>query len=348
MLSVFTLADSEEWDKIVLSMPKYDVYYLSSYVRAFQKHGDGDPLLFYFDNGRTRAINVVMKRDIANCPPFKDKIVQNQWFDLTTPYGYGGFLIDGDDYDGLDEVYTEYCKKANIISEFVRFHPMLGNGHNVKEVYQVQELGSTVYIDLTCSEKIWESFTSKNRNVVRRAKKLGVEIYWGRSISLFREFEQLYNRTMDSHEADPYYYFSKDFYDSILYDLRNNAMIFYATYEGKIISMAIIMFCNTQMHYHLSASDYNFRNVGATNLLLYETALWGNANGYRTFHLGGGLGSSEDSLFKFKKSFNRYSERKFSIGKKCFNAEIYEKLVEIRKSENDFNDKSTFFPLYRS
>lgn len=47
MLSVFTLADSEEWDKIVLSMPKYDVYYLSSYVRAFQKHGDGDPLLFY-------------------------------------------------------------------------------------------------------------------------------------------------------------------------------------------------------------------------------------------------------------------------------------------------------------
>ena len=69
------------------------------------------------------------------------------------------FWVDGDDYDGLDEVYTEYCKKANIISEFtVRFHPMLGNGHNVKEVYQVQELDSTVYIDLTCSEKIWEKF----------------------------------------------------------------------------------------------------------------------------------------------------------------------------------------------
>lgn len=348
MLSVFTLADSEEWDKIVLSMPKYDVYYLSSYVRAFQKHGDGDPLLFYFDNGRTKAINVVMRRDIAECTMFKNKLTRNQWFDLSTPYGYGGFLVNGSDYDELDEVYTKYCKETNIVSEFVRFHPMFDNGSDVKEVYRVKELGSTVYIDLTCPERIWENCTSKNRNVVRRAKKLGVEIYWGRSISLFREFEQLYNRTMDSHEADPYYYFSKDFYDSILYDLRNNAMIFYATYEGKIISMAIIMFCNTQMHYHLSASDYNFRNVGATNLLLYETALWGNANGYRTFHLGGGLGSSEDSLFKFKKSFNRYSERKFSIGKKCFNAEIYEKLVEIRKSENDFNDKSTFFPLYRS
>ena len=112
--------------------------------------------------------------------------------------------------------------------------------------------------------------------------------------------------------------------------------------------MAIIMFCNTQMHYHLSASDYNFRNVGATNLLLYETALWGNANGYRTFHLGGGLGSSEDSLYKFKKSFNRYSERRFFIGKKWFNTKVYEKLVEIRKNEKDFDEKSTFFPLYRS
>jgi len=39
--------------------------------------------------------------------------------------------------------------------------------------------------------------------------------------------------------------------------------------------------------------------------LLYEAACWGIENGYKTFHLGGGLGSREDSLYQFKKDLTR-------------------------------------------
>ena len=47
--------------------------------------------MIYFDNGTTRAINVVMKRDIAQCEHFDGIVRPNTWYDLSTPYGYGGF-----------------------------------------------------------------------------------------------------------------------------------------------------------------------------------------------------------------------------------------------------------------
>ena len=344
----FSLANSEEWDKIVVSFPDHDVYYLSSYVRAFRLHGDGEPHLVYFDNGKTRAMNVVMKRDIAECDHFAGKIPTRTWYDLSTPYGYGGFIIEGDDCDELNTEYTRYCFDNNIVSEFVRFHPLLGNANRLSELYDVSELGETVHIDLHNADSIWDNFTGKNRNVIRKAKKLGVEIYWGRSPKLFSQFKEMYNQTMDGQGANSYYYFEDAFYDSILNDLRNNAMIFYATHEERIIAMAIILFCNGQMHYHLSGSDWDYRNYAATNLLLYEVALWGNANGFKTLHLGGGLGSKGDSLYRFKKAFNRTFSNTFAIGKKCFNKEVYDTLVGIREEEMGFDSGTSFFPLYRA
>ncbi len=73
-LTVYTLDQTEKWDTVVRSFKKYDVYWLSGYVKAFQIHGDGEPLLFYFDDGNTRGINVVMKRDVEKDERFKSKI----------------------------------------------------------------------------------------------------------------------------------------------------------------------------------------------------------------------------------------------------------------------------------
>ena len=100
------------------------------------------------------------------------------------------------------------------------------------------------------------------------------------------------------------------------------------------------------MHYHLSTSDRRYQRL-ATNLLLYEAACWGCENGYESFHLGGGLGSKEDSLYKFKKAFNKNSETYFSIGKKIFDQGKYDELVNMRKRFNHNCANTNFFPQYR-
>ena len=351
MITTIKINQESEWDSIVKSFSNYDVYYLSGYTKAFQLYGDGEPTLIYYHDEEIRALNVVMVRDIAEDKMFKNKIEPQSFFDITTPYGYGGFIIEGTPNNSnikkLNEEYFDYCCSKNIISEFVRFHPVLENSKMNSEIYEVLDLGRTITMNLIFREQVWNDLSNKNRNVIRKAIKSGVKVYWGRSPELIDEFILLYNSTMNKNEAADYYYFNKEFYKSVLIDLKYNSLFFYAVYDQKVISISIIIFGNDYMHYHLSASDREYKNLAATNLLLYEAACWGCENGYKMFHLGGGLGSKEDSLFKFKESFNKNSKTYFSIGKKIFNQDKYDELIEIRNSEIGFEINSTYFPKYR-
>ena len=101
MIRVYTLEQAEQWDAVVRSFREHDTYWLSGYVRAFMIHGDGDPELIACENGETRGINVVMKRDIAKDPDFAGKIPEGKYFDFSTPYGYGGWLIEGKETEKL-------------------------------------------------------------------------------------------------------------------------------------------------------------------------------------------------------------------------------------------------------
>ena len=141
MMDVYTLEQSEHWDAVVRSFKDYDVYWLSGYVKAFQIHGDGEPLLFHYEENETRGINVVMKRDVAKDERFKGLIDEGQYFDFATPYGYGGWIIEGENVEGLFESYNVWLERNGIISEFVRFHPMLKNHEKCKDFYEVIQLG---------------------------------------------------------------------------------------------------------------------------------------------------------------------------------------------------------------
>ena len=341
------------WDSIVCSFNEYDVYYLNGYVKSFQLHGDGKPVLLYYESESLRGISAMMMRDISNDKEFNSVLESGRYYDLITPYGYGGFIFEGNFTDSEESIfkqeYFNFLKDNHIVSAFFRFHPKLENANYMRNIVNVIDLGETIDMDLSSSEVIWTNIISKNRNVIRKAQKFGVEIKHGKGISYLNQFIDIYNATMDKDNANPYYYFNKEFYQSIDDDLNENYEVFYAEYEGNIISMSIIIFANNKMHYHLSGSIQEYRNLASSNLLLYKAAEWGATQGFKTFHMGGGLGSGEDNLFKFKQAFNRNSDNQFSIGKQISNTEIYNKLVSIRK-ENDesFDESSSFFPLYRS
>lgn len=342
-LSVFTIDQSEQWDIIVRSFKNYDVYWLSGYVKAFKIHGDGEPLLFYYDDGTNRGINVVMKRDVAKDERFVGLIEDEKYYDFATPYGYGGWIIEGNDTSVLFQSYENWLSNYGIISEFVRFHPMVKNHEKCDSYYDVVQLGEVVHMDLDSPENIWNNIISKNRNVIRKAIKNDVKIYNGRFPEIFKTFRTVYNSTMDKDNAEEYYYFSDEFYNSVLDDLPHNAQVFWAEKDGTVIAASIMLATNKRMNYHLSGSLREYCSLAPTNLLLYQAALWGNSNGYKTLYLGGGVGSGEDNLFKFKRAFNKGELNHFYIGKKILNESKYNYLVDLRG-----NIDSTFFPKYRA
>lgn len=344
-LYTYTIEQAEEWDKVVRSFVPHDVYYLPGYAKAFQLHGDGEPMLFFYEGEDIKGINVVMKRDIANIEFFADKIERDTYFDFITPYGYGGWIIEGSgDVSDLADKYTKWCTDHNIVSEFVRYHPLLNNASCLKEFYEVVDLGKTISIDLSSPDVIWANLTSKNRNMVRKAEKSGVKIFHGQFPQIYETFKHIYNLTMDSDNASEYYYFKDDFYNSIINDLSEEAQIFWAEVDDKIIATSIMISTNGHMNYHLSGSLREYQHLAPTNLLLYKAALWGCRNGYKTLHLGGGVGSREDSLYKFKSAFNRKDTQQFAIGKKIYINNVYENLSGMKNSTSE----TGFFPKYRA
>lgn len=348
-LTVYTVEQAEQWDAVVRSFKEHDIYWLSGYVKAFQIHGDGEPLLFHYEDDLTRGITVVMKRDVGRDERFKGKVPEGRYYDFATPYGYGGWIIEGNDTRGLFQAYAQWIENNGIISEFVRFHPMVKNHEECKCFYEVIQLGEVVHVDLSNTETIWNNIISKNRNMIRKAIKNEVRIYNGRFPEIYEKFRVIYNGTMDRDGAEEYYYFGKPFYKSLLDDLPDNAQVFWAEKDGTVIAASIILAANGRMNYHLSGSLREYSSLAPTNYLLYRVALWGNANGYKTLYLGGGVGSGEDSLFKFKRAFYKGELNRFYIGKKVFDIEKYDALCRLIniESHGDNVKESKFFPEYR-
>lgn len=343
MLTVYSLEQADQWDSVVRSFKEYDTYWLSGYVKAFQLHGDGEPILFFYQDGTTRGINVVMKRDLADDRRFGNMIQREQYFDFATPYGYGGWIIEGDNPESLFQAYLSWMKQHCIVSEFIRFHPLLQNHLQCADFYNIVRLGEVVHMDLSSPETVWNNLTSKNRNMIRKALKNDIRVYNGRFPYIFEQFRLIYNGTMDKDNAAEYYYFEPEFYSSVLEDLPENAQVFWAEKDERIIAASIVLAANHRMNYHLSGSVKEYSSLAPGNFILYKAAMWGNANGYKTFYLGGGVGSGEDNLFKFKRAFYKGELNHFYIGKRVIDQKAYDELVRMREPLD-----SSFFPLYRA
>lgn len=340
-LNCYTLNDDNKWDEIVKSFKDYDIYYLSGYLKCLKINGDGEPLLFYYEDNNCRGINVVLKRDVSLDSRFNN-LEKDKYYDFTTPYGYGGWIIEGNNYSVLFKEYDNWCKENNIICEFVRFHPLINNYEYSKNDYEIIALGQVIAMDTSDKDVLWSNMSSRNRNKIKKAINNGVVVNTG-TLDKLDNFIEIYEETMHRDNAEDYYFFNAEYYDCMFNELKDNIIIFSADLDNKTLSTCIVFYCNGKASYHLSGSTRTSGNIYETNLLLYKVGEWCNEHGYKSFLLGGGVGSHEDALYQFKKGFDDKHSYQFHIGKKIYLKDRYDELVSKRSNIENEN----FFPKYR-
>ncbi|WP_127347779.1 lipid II:glycine glycyltransferase FemX [Pseudidiomarina mangrovi] len=344
MLSIewISLNDSERWQAVVESFEQSDIYYHHGYAESFALVSEGEPFLVYYTGNSFRACNVVQLRSILG----------TALFDLTSPYGYGGWIVQGNSSpEGILQFLEDYqrsCQEREIVSEVIRTHPNSCDIALLNPWYQQQDVGPIVNIDLS-QEDLWANVPSKSKNVIRKAEKLGVEIIWGGSEVLSpKDFKQIYDETMGRAQAGDFYFFPLSFHDMFDERLKGAFSYFKAELDGELLCAALITHNNSTMNYHLSGSSSSARGIPAMNLLIYKAMEWGAANGFKTFNLGGGVGTKEDSLFKFKKSFTKADPVTFSLLTKVFDEQVYAELVNSRIENANLDTESNYFPKYRA
>ena len=296
-----------------------DLYFREEYVRLYETESE-KACCFVYQDGDSIMLFPFLRREFQ----FKG----NTYFDFETAYGYGG-PVSNDHSDSFMtaalEAMVAKASSENYVCGFVRFHPLLENWDCFDKVGRLIMDRKTIAIDLSGGiEATWmNEIHTKNRNVIKKGEKNGLEFIVDEDFSYLTEFEELYNSTMDKLEADGFYYFEPKYYEQLKNTIQNRFLGIVKS-EGKVVAGAIFFYQLPYGHYHLAGSDKSALKLSPNNFLLWEAAKELTKRGVRHFHLGGGTdGSEENSLYQYKRRFSKH-EYQFSLGKMIFNPSLYE------------------------
>jgi len=343
-LQVIKGNEEQKWDEIVRSFKIYDVNYLSGYAKAFELIGEGEPLLFYFDDGRTKAVNVVFKRDIALAEPFKEKLPLETWFDLSTPYGYGGFWIEGENYKTVNDTYEAYCKDNGFVSEFVRFNLFSGYQPYFTGLSETHMHNVVRNLDISLEDMLMD-FENNVRRSIKKANKAGLRAEIDLMGKRLDDFLEIYYGTMERTGAKKSFFFPKVFFQKIN-EMEGNYFYIHVFYKEKVISTSLYLHETETCYAFLGGTNKDYFDLQPNYYLDYEAFKWAKNKGLKRIVLGGGYGNN-DGIYRYKKSFAPNGLCDFYIGKKIYDEEKYRKLVEIRTQEDSFDKNTLFFPAYR-
>ena len=331
--TVLDLSKGEHWNDYLRSLPSIvqDVYFTPVYYSLYQNYGDGEALCFVFEKNGNIALYPFLKNPITPLGYELDK----EYYDIQGAYGYNGLVASTDDVAFIAEFWKQfdaYCQENDIIAEFMRFHPLMKNQHLTSPKMKIFFSRHTVSLDLSLSlDDIWmQQFSSKNRNMIRKAEKEGVIIIESNDYDVFRK---LYDNTMAHLNAESYYFFPQSYYDEFKQSFKEDGILCLAMFEGKVIAGSMFMFSKNYAHYHLSARDREYSKCAANNLILWYGVQKAKERGCKWFHFGGGTtGEEDDSLLLFKQNFSK-TKTEFWIGKRVHNPEVYESIVERWKTK---------------
>jgi hypothetical protein len=326
------------WNKFLNTIPddKKDIYYLADYVNLY-KNKVCEPKCFIYKS----------KDNIFFYPFIKRSILKTKYYDLITPYGYGGAIMKNNDSEftlSALKNLTNYINENNIISEQIKFHPLLKNYEIYKKTnsHKIYMACNTVTID--CANEInfmWSKIYKKsNKEKIKKIQNKKAKIFFSNNKSSIIKFREIYNNNLKNINAKKKYYFELEYYYSFLNNLNNNFFIAHLEIENEILASQLVIYDKNYGHTHLQGTSIKGKKLGVTNLLKHEVIMKAKEMKLKYLHFGGGRTDDEnDSLLKFKKGFsNTLSE--FFIAEKIYNNNIYNDLII------DTNDK--MFYSYRN
>jgi Acetyltransferase (GNAT) domain len=321
--------EPEAWDALLDRLGLHDVYLSRGFVEASCVLDGGRPTLFH-DGG-----DVVFPCSVREIPG-SDRL------DVITPYGYGGPASEDAPLEAFWSAYEGWCAEREVVSTFVRFHPLYANHRHAPSAIRLERLADTVAWSTGGESDPATTLHRHHRRRVRKAER-ELEVIVTRGSGRLDRFTALYEEGMQALGAASFYLFPEEYWQTLAAGLGESLLQLDGLLDGELVASTLCLASRPWLHYHLGAALEAGRKAGASHALLLEAARWGQANGYELFHLGGGVGGAEDSLWEYKRRFAPGALVEAWIGKGVHDEAAYREL-----SGGDAVDLAGFFPAYRA
>lgn len=336
MYELISISDETRWQKILDLFKVSDIYYSWQYFLSAAKLDPGEALLFYYidEFGEGEVAYPFIKRSLYS--------EDNLFFDITTPFGYGGPLvkIKKDPTNLINnymKTFSVFCETEKIVAEFIRFHPLLGNAlyfqnHiNLTPVYDTYMVKLLHSLEPAGDGKSNEMEKEENSIVI---KKLGTVRHMFEFLVLY------YSSIRQREEADSYHFFTNDYFEMLISSLGPDLHLFGAYYENKLVSACYVMGKGDIIYYHLDGDLLGYEKLNSMKFLLLKIAEWGQENYYSFFHLGGDYKGEDFPVKGLKQEISNTKPSKFYIGQYVHNPHVFEELKT--------GDESDFVKRYRN
>ncbi|MGF7075961.1 lipid II:glycine glycyltransferase (peptidoglycan interpeptide bridge formation enzyme) [Mucilaginibacter sp. 3215] len=334
-----TIRNRKDWDEYISRSHAHEGFHTWYYHSL---NTEGEPLLFVYEEEKLFIALPVIKRKIEN----------SEYFDMTCVYGYSGPIsniylnnLSVSTIMQFKNAFTSFMKEESAICIFSRLHPFLNQHHLLENIGGIKDNGTTLYVDLSISvEDQRNRYDKRLGRQIRSLRKMGFVIREAGTVQEIEDFAEMYYKNMDRLKASSNYYFDVQHFVNLLNEeyMKNKLILIY---DGpNLMCGALILLSDNIVRNHLSATSPDYLNISPSKLLTDEISMIGRRLGKKIFHLGGGVGGKEDSLFNFKKLFSNL-QIKDRIWCYVNDESVYNELV--LKSGVDPNPEIKFFPLYR-
>tara|TARA_E500000318_G_scaffold511_2_gene663 strand:+ start:46063 stop:47184 length:1122 start_codon:yes stop_codon:yes gene_type:complete len=350
-LEVLTLQDREKWNSVLAGIPNANVSATPDYCRVFEDNDDGQAICLNYEHDLGHVSYPFFKRSLNDLP--FDHSLKKDAFDTSTPFGYGGIHMDCDLSNreklafSFRSAMTEYANDTGIISEFIRFDPMVQNHIPFKKhLDQVRHHSNNLIIDLKKTEhRLLADCRERIRTGIRQTARLGLEIESLQTPDVVRQFTHLYETAMKRRGNLGYLNFKPQFFNALLSNLEDKAQLFLVREHETVLAAAIVLKNGSTLDYFLAANLRSPDRPYVNHFLIYETAKWAKAEGFERFHLGGGT----ESIMYFKSSFTKETIPYF-VGNHIFDHTAYAALVQSGQRSGHIPAiiPPFFFPAYRA
>jgi hypothetical protein len=328
----------------VLSRVRHDFYHLPAYLALSARMENGQAAALLIEDGASKMLLPFVRRAIPG----------GLGFDGTSPYGYPAPLFTDPAAQAASFVRDgwsaglEALRDAGIVSLFVRMHPLLDAPLEALRAFgTIVEHGPTVSIDLRLSDaEAWAAMRSTTKHELRRAERDGQRAFRDDDWAHVEDFRRLYGATMSRVGASQFYKFPEAYFSGLREALGSMLHLWVVEIDDKIVAASLITEVAGLVQYHLSGSDSAYAKRQPTKFLLESVRRWARARENHDFHLGGGLGSAEDSLFFFKAGFSarRHTFRSWRV---VVDRARYGELSKRAGAGASIDSHEGFFPAYR-
>ena len=339
-----------EWDALLarLAPRQRDVFFLSSWLLLWQRHGDGRAMGAAYEDEDGLVLYPFALRELSTVAYLGEEFAG--YYDACTPFGFGGPLVEHktpeESMAAFREAFAAWCRDNSVVSEFVRFHPLLDTRLPFERHMEVEEVGQVVWCRFDRGAcRVGDQLTQTARRNVRQAREAGLSCRIETGDEAYDRFGDLYLDNAARRHAPLAERFDGAHFRALRDALGGAQALFGVRYQDELVAGALFLRGADFAHFHVMAADRRVASLRPANLVFFEALQWARSLGVSAIGLGGGE-RGDDEMLRFKAGFAPLRAPRF-VGHAIHLPQTYIQASKRRDEQGEILD-CDYFPAYCS